>query len=111
MANKKLRVGVIFGGRTGEHEVSLVSAASVMNALDKEKYEVVPIGITKEGKWLSSSRTMALLKSGKNSDQEEEKILLPDPTKHQLTNVEESRDSEPLDVVFPVLHGRYGEDG
>jgi D-alanine-D-alanine ligase len=111
MANKKLRVGVIFGGRTGEHEVSLVSAASVMNALDKEKYEVVPIGITKEGKWLSSSRTMALLKSGKNSDHEEEKILLPDPTKQQLTNVEESRDSEPLDVVFPVLHGRYGEDG
>ncbi|HET7153029.1 MAG TPA: D-alanine--D-alanine ligase [Candidatus Kapabacteria bacterium] len=111
MANKKLRVGVIFGGRTGEHEVSLVSAASVMNALDKEKYEVVPIGITKEGKWLSSSRTMALLKSGKNSDHEEEKILLPDPTKQQLTNVEESRDNEPLDVVFPVLHGRYGEDG
>ena len=53
---KKLRVGILFGGRSGEHEVSLLSAASVLNAIDKNKYEVVPIGITKEGRWLTASR-------------------------------------------------------
>ena len=51
---KKLRVGILFGGRSGEHEVSLLSAASVLNAIDKNKFEVVPIGITKEGRWLTA---------------------------------------------------------
>src|SRR6266850_1845121 len=60
----KIRVGVIFGGRSAEHQVSLVSATSIMNALDKEKYEVIPIGITPEGKWLSSPDAVQLLKSG-----------------------------------------------
>ena len=52
---KKLRVGVLFGGRSGEHEVSLLSAASVLNAIDKKKYEVVPVGITKEGRWVTAA--------------------------------------------------------
>ena len=59
----RLRIGVIFGGRSGEHEVSLVSATSVINALDPERYEVIPIGITPEGRWLSSGRALALLKA------------------------------------------------
>jgi len=58
---KKLRVGILFGGRSGEHEVSLLSAASVLNAIDKQKYEVVPIGITKEGRWLTDSHAEQLL--------------------------------------------------
>ena len=58
---KKLRVGILFGGRSGEHEVSLLSAASVLNAIDKEKYEVVPIGITKEGRWLTAEHAESLL--------------------------------------------------
>ena len=58
---KKLRVGVLFGGRSGEHEVSLLSAASVLHAIDKEKYEVVPIGITKDGRWLTSADAENLL--------------------------------------------------
>src|SRR5258707_14742161 len=59
---KKLRVGILFGGRSGEHEVSLLSAASVLNAIDKDKYEVVPIGITKDGRWVSSGDAQRLLK-------------------------------------------------
>ena len=62
---KKLRVGILFGGRSGEHEVSLLSAASVLNAIDKQKYEVVPIGITKEGRWLTDSHAEQLLRERK----------------------------------------------
>lgn len=111
---KKIRVGVIFGGRSVEHEVSLVSATSIMKALDPGRYEVVPIGITKEGRWLSSAETMHLLKSGGREDREPERILLPDPTKRSLIELDErSIDSggKPLDVIFPVIHGTYGEDG
>jgi D-alanine-D-alanine ligase len=111
---KRIRVGVVFGGRSSEHEVSLVSATSVIQALDKKKYEVVPIGITKEGRWLSSSTTLALLKSGKGLDKAPERVLLPDPTQKSLVEFRSdglSTTNEPLDVVFPVLHGPYGEDG
>src|ERR1035438_5172928 len=62
MAMAKIRVGILFGGRSGEHEVSLLSAASVLNAIDKTKYEVVPIGITKEGRWLTAEHAERLLK-------------------------------------------------
>ncbi len=107
----RLRVGVIFGGRSGEHEVSLVTAASVMRALDRAKYEVIPIGIAKDGKWLASSRALDQLRSGASVAAEEEHLLLPDPRIHGLTNIEEARDAQPLDVVIPLIHGRYGEDG
>src|ERR671929_638980 len=63
---KKLRVGILFGGRSGEHEVSLLSAASVLNAIDKEKYDVVPIGITKEGRWLTAEHAENLLRGEKS---------------------------------------------
>jgi D-alanine-D-alanine ligase len=111
---KRIRVGVIFGGRSSEHEVSLVSATSVIQALDKDKYEVIPIGITKQGKWLSSSQTLALLKYGKGLDRIPERVLLPDPTQKGLVEFRSdgvSTTYKPLDVVFPVLHGPYGEDG
>ena len=77
-------VGVIFGGRSGEHEVSLVSASSIIRALDPAKYEVVPIGITREGRWLSSGRALALLKERAGLDQEPERLLVPDPAPQGL---------------------------
>ncbi|MBI1802953.1 MAG: D-alanine--D-alanine ligase [Ignavibacteriae bacterium] len=112
--NPKIRVGVIFGGRSAEHQVSLVSATSIMNALDREKYDVVQIGITPEGKWLSASDAIALLKNDATFDKSKETILLPDPTVKGLVRLNPEFPSshiESLDVIFPVLHGMYGEDG
>jgi len=117
---RKLKVGILFGGRSAEHEVSLVSATSVINALDKDKYEIIPIGITPQGKWLSTSDALKLLKSGRPLDHLPERILLPDPAyKSLVTLAREERDgladgtpqAASLDVIFPVLHGTYGEDG
>lgn len=98
-SDKKIRVAVLFGGRSGEHEVSLVSATSVIENLDKEKYEVIPIGITKEGKWITGPESMQLLKS--NQPPKESNIVIP----------AESQLQHNYDVIFPVLHGPYGEDG
>jgi D-alanine-D-alanine ligase len=106
----KLRVGVIFGGRSGEHEVSLVSATSIITALDKNKYEVVPIGVTPSGRWLSSGTTLQMLKSGDPVDSEPERFLAPEPQRQALVSVQGESDDK-LDVVFPVIHGTYGEDG
>jgi D-alanine-D-alanine ligase len=111
---KKIRVGVIFGGRSVEHEVSLVSAASVISALDKEKYDILPIGITPEGRWLSSAEALALLKEKGKIDDLPEHILVPDPRKRGLVPLRNSSAEvppHPIDVIFPVLHGTYGEDG
>ena len=108
----KLRVGIIFGGRSGEHEVSLVSAASIIHALDRTKYEIVPIGITPEGRWISSPDGLALLKEKAGLDKMPERILLPEPQRQGLVSAPELRtEGERLDVVFPVVHGTYGEDG
>ncbi len=107
---RKLRVGVVFGGRSGEHEVSLVSAASVIGALDKEKYEVVPIGITPEGKWISSEHSLRLLKAKAGLEHEPERFLAPEPSRRALMTLG-GGPGLPLDVVFPVLHGTHGEDG
>ncbi len=115
---KKLRVCVIFGGRSGEHEVSIVSATSVMNALDKSKYEVIPVGITKSGRWIAGNNSVQLLKSG-IEDTPFYTMLPADPNEQRLlpatTDSVEPRDldslGEKFDVVFPVLHGPYGEDG
>src|SRR5271166_5308514 len=76
---KKLRVGVLFGGRSGEHEVSLLSAASVLNAIDKKKYEVVPIGITKEGRWVTAAHAERLLKGEKPAGAKERHLRAGDP--------------------------------
>jgi D-alanine-D-alanine ligase len=109
---KRIRVGVIFGGRSVEHEVSLVSAASVINALDKEKYEVVPIGIASTGQWLSSSETLRLLKEKQSIALEQEQLLTPDPRKQSLVAINDGGSvGKALDVIFPLVHGRFGEDG
>jgi len=110
--DSRLVVGVIFGGRSAEHEVSLVSATSVINALDRRKYRVVPIGIAPSGKWLSTPDALKLLKAGGNVDAEQERILTPDPRYHGLKNLGGPvRNNRHLDVIFPVLHGKLGEDG
>jgi len=108
----RLRVGVIFGGRSGEHEVSLVSATSVIAALDPEKYEVVPIGITPEGRWISSGRALGMLKEKSGPVTEPEKFLVPEPNRRGLVSLNGGASSpQSLDVVIPLVHGTYGEDG
>jgi D-alanine-D-alanine ligase len=118
----KLRVGVIFGGRSGEHEISLRSAHSVLAALDDEKYEVVPIAITKEGKWLGPSEAMRLLPeesqkliSEKSVARASRALSIVGNPSHPGLAAERGRAADAngklLDVVFPVLHGTYGEDG
>jgi D-alanine-D-alanine ligase len=108
----RIRIGVIFGGRSVEHEVSLVSAASVINALDKEKYDVVPIGIASNGQWLSSNETLRLLKEKRSIELEQEQLLTPDPRKQSLVAINDGGGvGKALDVIFPVIHGKFGEDG
>ena len=114
---KKLRIGVLFGGRSGEHEVSLRSARSVMAALDPDRYEVVPIGITKDGRWLAGN-AMAALSEGAAA---RPATLLPEPATDETAAALLARDAgedtpslsviAELDVLFPVLHGPFGEDG
>src|SRR5436190_8075295 len=93
MAKRKLRLGVIFGGRSGEHEVSLMSATGILNAVDKEKYEVVPIGITKSGKWLPPAKAQALLTGAAPSAMQDQDnggpgaALVADPRQHALVTL------------------------
>ena len=138
---KKLRVGVLFGGRSGEHEVSLLSAASVLNAIDKKKYEVVPIGITKEGRWVTAAHAERLLKGDKSEHAEARHLRAGDPETTSAAAVlakgegvvvppipganhsslvpfetsavamHAAASSIDVDVIFPVLHGTFGEDG
>ncbi|MDQ3474702.1 MAG: D-alanine--D-alanine ligase [Acidobacteriota bacterium] len=120
MANK-LRVGIVFGGRSGEHEISIRSATAVIEAIDRKKYEVIPIAITKEGKWLSPFAAAALLPSAAQGRLTSEIVannsgdvaILGDPSHQGLTKLTTTNKTAPqmLDVVFPVLHGPYGEDG
>src|SRR5437764_4469993 len=79
MLMKKLRIGILFGGRSGEHEISLLSAASVLQALDKNKYDVVPIGITKEGRWVSQAHAESLLKGDQLLHQTDRNLRVGDP--------------------------------
>jgi D-alanine-D-alanine ligase len=114
---KKIRVGIIFGGRSGEHEVSLRSARSVMDAIDKDRYDVLPIGITKEGQWVAGGDPMKALASG--GEDTTPAALLGEPGQRTIRAIEpvpdgsvvSLRDIATVDVIFPVLHGPYGEDG
>jgi len=124
---KLLRVGVLFGGRSGEHEVSLASAASVIRGLDPDKYEAVPIGISKEGHWLTAAASGAKLDAASGAKSNATQKILPevlkagqrvvmaaDPTDAALIPLDHSaggKIDQRLDVVFPVMHGTYGEDG
>jgi D-alanine-D-alanine ligase len=122
MAQQKKRIGVIFGGRSGEHEVSLASAQSVIENLDPEKYEVTPIGITKTGQWLLGTEPARLIAAGSQVQQGAEGqqdairsvTYTGDPTVGHLIPLEGGAslgEQGKLDVIFPVLHGTYGEDG
>jgi D-alanine-D-alanine ligase len=106
---KRLRVGVLFGGRSGEHEVSLASAASVIRGLDPDKYEAVPIGISKEGHWLIGGAAQKMLPEVLKGGQRV--VMAADPTDAALIPLDRSGGGQRLDVVFPVMHGTYGEDG
>jgi D-alanine-D-alanine ligase len=140
MVMEKLRVGILFGGRSGEHEVSLLSAASVLNAIDKEKYEVVPIGITKDGRWLTAERAENLLQGKLTLEPRNlragdpdttpaaavlargEAVVVPPEPVHRHSGLmpfqtdaatmrRASDRAINVDVIFPVLHGTFGEDG
>jgi len=108
---KKLRVGILFGGRSGEHEISLLSATSILKAIDRKKYDVVPIGIDKQGKWLSGERAQRLL--GPAAAQAGTKALASASGLGGGAALGEPASplARSLDVVFPVLHGTFGEDG
>ncbi len=132
---KKLRVGVIFGGRSGEHEVSLLSAASILKAIDREKFDVTPIGITKEGRWLAAAGANQLLNGDASKGSRRLRagdpeatpgakllhegiptLMAPEPRPSTALNRNQGAGGQPpgqspLDVVFPVLHGTFGEDG
>ncbi len=117
---KKLRVGILFGGRSGEHEVSLLSAASVLNAIDRSKFDVVPIGITREGRWLAAADAHKLLQGDSSAVARRLRAGDPETTPgakllHEgiptLMSPMPGPQGTPLDVVFPVLHGTFGEDG
>lgn len=118
----KLRVGVLFGGQSGEHEVSIVSARAVMNGLDREKYDVLPIGITKDGRWIAGDHAPALIESladpallpgGSQHTTEQQDTELPVHATSADAQLAGSSTSvlSSLDVAFPVLHGPRGEDG
>jgi len=116
----KLRVGVIFGGRSGEHEIAIRSARTVIEQIDKSKYEVVPIAISQDGRWMSPGESVALfpdqtraaLESDTSNSGTDPIALVGDTTRRGLTIFKTSgSDLVPLDVIFPVLHGTFGEDG
>ncbi len=120
MAERRLRIGVLFGGRSGEHEVSLQSARAVMAALEEAGHDVVPIGVTRQGRWLVAGDPLHALSSGDPTG-ERSVSMLPEPGRSGLVRLgEREGDLEPLagpppigtlDVLFPVLHGTFGEDG
>ncbi len=108
----KLRVGVILGGRSGEHEVSITSACCVIDAMDRDKYEVVPIGITKQGSWFAFGDVLGGLRSGMIEDRALSIALVGEPSRRGIFAIDASAPRwQELDVIFPVLHGPYGEDG
>jgi D-alanine-D-alanine ligase len=113
--SKKLRVGVLFGGRSAEHEISLQSASNIIEAIDTEKFEVLLIGIDKRGRWLSSESSRLLLnmeRSEDNSNRENNSLaLIPGETESKLIKLDDKTPAGGIDVIFPVLHGPFGEDG
>ncbi len=120
MSERRIRVGVLFGGRSCEHEVSLQSARAVMNAMDRARFEVIPIGVTKEGQWvtfadprLAPDKATVLPGDGRSV------TMVPEPTRQGLSALVSERSDGPvqsvagvpIDVVFPLIHGTFGEDG
>jgi D-alanine-D-alanine ligase len=113
---KKIRVGIVFGGRSAEHEVSLQSAKNVLEALDRQKYDPVLIGIDREGRWRLDEQTRTLFESARplpnlTADSPREVALVARGEQSRLLDLSDDHELGKLDVVFPVLHGPYGEDG
>jgi D-alanine-D-alanine ligase len=114
--SKKTRVLILFGGRSAEHEVSLQSAKNVIEAIDKNKYDVVLIGIDKNGQWYLNDESHFLLNADnpkliKLNKALKTVALVPGETSHHLINLSSNKTEGPVDVVFPILHGPFGEDG
>ena len=114
--NKKIRVGILFGGKSAEHEVSLQSAKNIVEAIDKDKYEVVLIGIDKNGQWYLNEASRFLLHAENPrlialNKSNEHVALIPKNSENQLVNLSSHQSLGPIDVVFPILHGPFGEDG
>lgn len=118
----KIQIGLVFGGRSGEHEISIKSASSVIEALSKSRFEVVPIAIAKSGKWLAPAesagmlpdRIQKLLSSKVVESDQIDVAIIGDPSQKGLVSLNSenrSHRSQPLDIIFPVLHGTFGEDG
>src|SRR5947207_13849960 len=106
---KRLRVGILFGGRSGEHEDALALAASLIGGLDAEKYEAQAISITKEGHWLIGGAAQKMLPEVLKGGQRV--MMTADPTDAALIPLDRSGGGQRIDVVFPVMHGTFGEDG
>ncbi|WP_353073892.1 D-alanine--D-alanine ligase family protein [Tunturiibacter gelidiferens] len=111
-------MGILFGGRSGEHEVSLLSAASILNSIDQTKYEVIPVGITKQGQWLTSTEAQHLLAGNTKPAPIQKKrtatksvALRTSTSSHEALAQQNGSLAQSLDVIFPVLHGTFGEDG
>lgn len=116
MDGAKLRVVVLFGGRSGEHDISLLSAAAIIKALNTERYEIIPVAISRLGKWLLLADVDTALSHGIDEAKGQAVILSPQPDMRGLLLLESGPAGGPgtvlpVDVVFPVLHGPYGEDG
>lgn len=108
----KVKVGIIFGGQSGEHEVSLMSAASVINVMDKSKYDIIPIGITKKGHWKLFLGSVSKIIDGSWEHEAEPALLSLDPNHRCIITLREGKETRYyLDVIFPALHGPRGEDG
>ena len=109
---KKLRVGILFGGKSGEHDISLRSATSILKAIDRKKYDIVEIGITRQGRWLEADSAKALLtgEAPKLQSKRPSSLSLSASATSELA-LAESASSLGVDVIFPVLHGTFGEDG
>jgi len=115
MQTKKIRVGILFGGKSAEHEVSLQSAKNVIDAINRDKYEPVLIGIDKSGKWLLNESSNFLLNSDNPKlirlNQASDSVALIPQSEGELSNLSRTDFSQAVEVVFPILHGPFGEDG
>ena len=114
--HKKIRVSILFGGKSAEHEVSLQSAKNIVEAIDKDKYDVILIGIDKNGQWYLNEASRFLLHAENPklialNRSSEHVALVPKDNRNQLVNLSSRESLGPIDVVFPVLHGPFGEDG
>ncbi|MBI2589881.1 D-alanine--D-alanine ligase [Candidatus Berkelbacteria bacterium] len=113
---KKIKVGIIFGGKSAEHEVSLQSAKNVIEAIDQDKYEPVLIGVDKKGKWFLADSSKFLLNSGnpkliKLNNETSQSVALVPQSDGKIANLDTHESEKSIDVVFPILHGPFGEDG